>query len=86
MDERDNELEKLEKLAESFGSMGKVTQAMRDSYSRMESEYKDVNTRLARVNKLLRDSLAERNRLAHYLSNILESLDSGAVLKPTGPG
>lgn len=80
MDNRDNELEKLEKLAESFGSMGNLTQAMRDSYSRLESEYKDVNSRLARVNEMLRSSLAERNRLAHYLSNILESLESGVIV------
>ncbi|OGC89452.1 MAG: hypothetical protein A2W25_16515 [candidate division Zixibacteria bacterium RBG_16_53_22] len=80
MDGRENELEKLEKLAESFLTMGDFTQIMRDSYSRLESQYEDVNTRLARVNELLRQSLSERNRLAHYLHNILESLDTGVIV------
>jgi PAS domain S-box-containing protein len=80
MDGRENELEKLEKLAESFSTIGDFTQIMRDSYSRMESRYEDVNTRLGRVNELLRQSLSERNRLAHYLNNILESLDSGVIV------
>ena len=80
MDGRENELEKLEKLAESFLTMGDFTQIMRDSYSRLESQYEDVNTRLARVNELLRQSLSERNRLAHYLPNILESLDTGVIV------
>jgi PAS domain S-box-containing protein len=80
MDGRDNELEKLEKLAESFSTMGDFTQVMRDSYSRLESRYEDVNTRLARVNELLRQSLSERNRLAHYLHDILESLNTGVIV------
>jgi PAS domain S-box-containing protein len=80
MENKDNELEKLEKLAESFTTMGNFTQVMRDSYARLESEYEDVNSRLARINELLRTSLVERNRLAHYLSNILESLDSGVIV------
>jgi PAS domain S-box-containing protein len=32
------------------------------------------------VNELLRQSLSERNRLAHYLNNILESLDTGVIV------
>jgi PAS domain S-box-containing protein len=80
MEERDNELAKLERLAESFTNMGNFTQIMRDSYSKLESKYEDVNSRLERVNELLRRSLAERNRLANYLSNILESLNSGVIV------
>ena len=80
MEERDNELAKLERLAESFTTMGNFTQIMRDSYSQLESNYEDVNSRLERVNELLRRSLAERNRLANYLSNILESLNSGVIV------
>lgn len=80
MEERDNELAKLERLAESFTNMGNFTQIMRDSYSQLESKYEDVNSRLERVNELLRRSLAERNRLANYLSNILESLNSGVIV------
>jgi PAS domain S-box-containing protein len=80
MEKRENELEKLEKLAELFSTMGDFTQVMRDSYSRLESRYEDVNSRLARVNELLRKSLGERNTLANYLSNILESLDSGVIV------
>jgi signal transduction histidine kinase len=80
MDKYDNELEKLEKLAESFGTMGNITQVMRDSYARLELKYEDVNSRLAQINDFLRKSLSERNRLAHYLSNILESIDTGVVV------
>jgi len=78
--ERETELEKLEKLAESFSGMGDFTQLMRDSYSKLESKFEDLNSRLARVNMLLRQSLAERNRLANYLNSILESLDSGVIV------
>ena len=80
MGSRESELEKLEKLAESFGDMGNITQMMRDSYSRLESKFEDLHSRLARVNELLRRSLAERNRLANYLNSILESLDSGVIV------
>jgi PAS domain S-box-containing protein len=80
MKKRESELEKLEKLVDSFSTMGNFTQMMRDTYSRLESKYVDVNSRLAQVNELLRKSLSERNRLAHYLSNILESLDSGVIV------
>ncbi len=80
MSEKDDELDRLEELAESFSSMGDFTQLMRDSYSRLESKFEDVNSRLARVNELLRQSLAERNRLANYLNNILESTDSGIIV------
>ncbi len=80
MKERANELEKLEKLAESFGELGQFTHQMRESYSRLESRFEDLNSRLARVNVLLRQSLTERNRLANYLSNILESLDSAVIV------
>ncbi|MEE9554822.1 MAG: ATP-binding protein [candidate division Zixibacteria bacterium] len=80
MDEKNNELEKLEKLAESFGEMGDFTQLMRESYSKLESKFEDLNSRLGRVNNLLRQSLTERNRLANYLNSILESLDSGVIV------
>ena len=80
MSKRDDELEILEKLAESFSTMGNFTQVLRDSYSRLEAQYNDTNSRLARVNELLRNSLCERNRLIHYLNNILESLDSAVIV------
>jgi len=80
MSERESELEKLEKLAESFVGMGDFTQLMRESYSLLETKFEDLNSRLARVNELLRQSLAERNRLANYLNSILESLDSGVIV------
>jgi PAS domain S-box-containing protein len=80
MDKNENELEKLEKLAESFSTMGSFSQVMRDSYANLELKYEDVNSRLAQINGLLRNSLSERNRLAHYLSNILESIDSGVIV------
>lgn len=80
MGESESELEKLERLAESFGDMGDFTQRLRDSYTRLESRFEDLNTRLARVNDLLRKSLIERNRLANYLNSIMESLDAGVIV------
>ncbi len=77
---KDDELEILEKIAESFSTMGNFTQVLRDSYTRLEAQYEDINSRLARVNELLRSSLCERNRLTHYLNNILESLDSAVIV------
>jgi PAS domain S-box-containing protein len=80
MSKRDDELEKLEKIAESFGTMGNFARVLRDSYTRLENHYEDINSRLAQVNELLRKSLTERNRLAHYLNNILDSLDSAVIV------
>lgn len=80
MGKRESELDKLEKLALSFGNMGDITRMMEDSYSRLESRFEDINSRLARVNELLRQSLVERNRLAGYMNNILESLDAGVIV------
>jgi PAS domain S-box-containing protein len=80
MGKRESELDKLEKLALSFGSIGDITRMMEDSYSRLESRFEDINSRLARVNELLRQSLVERNRLAGYMNSILESLDAGVIV------
>jgi PAS domain S-box-containing protein len=80
MGKRESELDKLEKLALSFGNMGDFTRMMEDSYSRLESRFEDINSRLARVNELLRQSLVERNRLANYMNSILESLDAGVIV------
>ena len=80
MEKYDNELERLEKLAKSFGDMGNFTQVMRESFSKLGTEFEDINSRLANVNELLRDSLEERNRLANYLNSILESVDSGIIV------
>jgi PAS domain S-box-containing protein len=80
MSKRDDELEILEKLADSFSTMGNFTQILRESYTRLSAQYADTNSRLARVNGLLRNSLQERNRLTHYMGNILESLDSAVIV------
>lgn len=80
MENKETELRKLEELAESFTNMGALTRMVRDSYTMLESKIDDENTRLARVNDLLRKSLEERNRLANYLNNILESVNSGVIV------
>lgn len=80
MGKKDDELMRLKKLAESFTSMDDLTRSINNSYSQMESKFEDVNARLSHVNELLRQSLAERNRLNHYLNNILESLTSGVIV------
>ncbi len=80
MGKKDDELMRLKKLAESFTSMDSLTRSINNSYSQMETKFADVNARLAHVNELLRQSLDDRNRLAHYLSNILESLNSGVIV------
>ncbi|UCE67763.1 MAG: PAS domain-containing protein [Candidatus Zixiibacteriota bacterium] len=80
MGDKEYELRKLEELAESFTNMGVLTRMVRDSYSVLESKIDDENSRLARVNDLLRKSLEERNKLADYLNTILESVDSGVIV------
>jgi PAS domain S-box-containing protein len=80
MSKRDDELQKLEEIAESFSTMGNFARVLRESYTHLENHYEDINFRLEQVNELLRKSLSERNRLAHYLNNILESLDSAVIV------
>lgn len=80
MGKKETELKKLEELAESLTGMGAFTQMVRNSYTKLESKIDDEYTRLARINDLLRKSLQERNRLANYLNNILESVDSGVIV------
>ncbi len=80
MSKRDDELQKLEEIAESFSTMGNFARVLRESYTHLENRYEDINSRLEQVNELLRKSLSERNRLAHYLNNILESLDSAVIV------
>jgi PAS domain S-box-containing protein len=80
MNMKETELKKLEELAESLTDMGALTQMVRNSYSILESRIDDENSRLARINDLLRRSLEERNRLANYLKNILDSIDSGVIV------
>ena len=82
---KDEELRKLERLAESFASLGNMTRQITVSYGKLESKFEDQNARLERVNELLRQSLTERNQIANYLRNILESLDCGVlVVGPEG--
>lgn len=80
MGNKEAELKKLEELAESLTGMGALTQMVRNSYTKLESKIDDEYSRLARINNLLRESLEERNRLANYLNNILESIDSGVIV------
>jgi PAS domain S-box-containing protein len=80
MGKKENELKKLEELAESLTDMGALTRMVRNSYTKLESKIDDEYSRLIRVNDLLRKSLEERNRLANYLNNILESIDSGVIV------
>jgi PAS domain S-box-containing protein len=80
MGKKESELKKLEELAASLTGMGTLTQMVRNSYTKLESKIDDEYSRLARVNDLLRKSLEERNRLANYLNNILESIDSGVIV------
>ncbi len=80
MSKRDDELIILEKLAESFSSIGNFAQILRGSEKKLRSGKGDIGSRLEQVNAALRKSLKERNRLEHYLNNILESLDSAVIV------
>jgi len=77
---KEDELVNLERLAESFASLGNITRQITVSYGNLESRFEDQNARLERINDLLRRSLLERNQIANYLSNILESLTSGVIV------
>lgn len=80
MGKKETEFKKLEEIAESLTDLGDLTRIVSASHTGMESKTDSDYSRLARVNDLLLSSLKERNRLAVYLNNILESIDSGVIV------
>jgi PAS domain S-box-containing protein len=80
MNTSESELDKLERLAKSFGGAGVSIDHERNSDFQSESGSADLYSRIARVNEILRRSLNDRDRLANYLNSILESLDSGVIV------
>jgi PAS domain S-box-containing protein len=71
--------EELEGFTESFASFNKITQKLHSAYKNLEEKFEDLNLKLEKTNRELRQSLAEKERISNYLNNILESLTSGVV-------
>ncbi|MFQ6003048.1 MAG: nitrogen regulation protein NR(II) [Candidatus Zixiibacteriota bacterium] len=71
--------EQLEGFTQSFSSFNKITQKLHSAYKNLEEKFEDLNLKLERTNKELRQSLAEKEKISNYLNNILESLTSGVV-------
>ena len=69
----------LEGFTESFASFNKITQKLRSAYKNLEEKFEDLNLKLEKTNRELRQSLAEKEKISNYLNNILESLTSGVV-------
>jgi PAS domain S-box-containing protein len=82
MEERDRldiSEEQLEGFTESFASFNKITQKLHSAYKNLEEKFEDLNLKLEKTNRELRQSLAEKDKASNYLNNILESLTSGVV-------
>jgi PAS domain S-box-containing protein len=71
--------EQLEGFTESFASFNKITQKLRSAYKNLEEKFEDLNLKLEKTNRELRQSLVEKERISNDLNNILESLTSGVV-------
>jgi PAS domain S-box-containing protein len=71
--------EQLEGFTESFASFNKITQKLHSAYKNLEEKFEDLNLKLEKTNRELRQSLAEKDKISNYLNNILESLTSGVV-------
>jgi PAS domain S-box-containing protein len=69
----------LEGFTESFASFNKITQKLHSAYKNLEEKFEDLNLKLERTNRELRQSLVEKEKISNYLKNILESLTSGVV-------
>ena len=71
--------EQLEGFTESFASFNKITQKLRSAYKNLEEKFEDLNLKLEKTNRELRQSLAEKEKISNYLNNILGSLTSGVI-------
>lgn len=71
--------EQLEGFTKSFASFNKITQKLHSAYKNLEERFEDLNLKLEKTNRELRQSLAEKAKISNYLNNILESLTSGVV-------
>ena len=71
--------EQLEGFTESFASFNKITQKLHSAYKNLEEKFEDLNLKLEKTNRELRQSLMEKEKISNYLNNILESLTSGVI-------
>lgn len=67
-------------LKESFEEFTRATARLQDAYTSLEMKFQQINLELERKNLELKKALAEKERLGNYLTNILESLNSGVVV------
>ncbi len=67
----------VELLQSAFRSFTEATRSLEISYHELEKQVDILNEELKRKNEALARNLREKERLANYLRNILESLDVG---------
>ena len=67
-------------LKQSFEEFTRATARLQDAYTSLEMKFQQINLELERKNLELKKALAEKERIGNYLTNILESLNSGVVV------
>ncbi len=67
----------LKGLIESFN---RSAAGLQEAYSALQEKFDKLNLQLEEVNRDLKKSLDEKERLSNYLTNILESLSTGVLV------
>jgi signal transduction histidine kinase len=67
-------------LESAFRTFTEATQSLETSYHELEKQVDLLNAKLKKKNAALARNLKEKERLANYLRNILESLDVGIIV------
>lgn len=70
----------VEMLQAAFESFTEATRSLENSYHELEKQVDVLNAELKVKNEALAKNLKEKERLANYLRNILESLDVGILV------
>jgi len=74
------QLNDREALAEAFGVFNQLSEQLTSAYSQLETRVAQLNDELARSRQARSRELAEKERLADRLSNLLEALPAAVVL------
>jgi two-component system sensor histidine kinase FlrB len=69
-----------EALAEAFGLFNQLSEQLTSAYGQLETRVAQLNTELAQSRQARLRELAEKERLADRLSNLLEALPAAVVL------
>ena len=71
---------KLEVLEELIRGFNESTAKLQDAYASLQEKFERINLELEETNIELSASLAEKDKLSRYLTDILESLTSGVLV------